>query len=59
MTPEGWLEELAHQEAGHDMAVAVAEQKHKRSRTPDLDQNAGKPVYGMPGARFTPGRGFG
>jgi hypothetical protein len=39
------------------MAVAVVEQKKKRSRTPDLDQAAGKPVYGMPGTRFT-GRGF-
>jgi len=54
MTPEGWAEELALQESGFDAAVALL-QKKQRKTPPQQEQ--GKPVYGMPGRRFTPGQG--
>ena len=53
MTPEGWAEELATQEAGFDEAVAVLQKKQRRT-SPQPPQ--GKPVYGMPGVRMQDSR---
>jgi hypothetical protein len=39
------------------MAVAVLEKKQKSRRTPE-QPSQGQPVYGMPGARYSPEGGF-